>query len=80
MIITFRLTSSILFKLLDIGEIQFHVAMSTGIIPFGPELRVVSVEDRGAKYSWFTAKMEGGNGTLDAQGLLDDVVEQVCWS
>lgn len=61
----------------DIGEIQFHVAMSTGIIPFGPELRVVSVEDRGAKYSWFTAKMEGGNGTLDAQGLLDDVVEQV---
>ncbi|XP_021909006.1 F-box/LRR-repeat protein At5g63520-like isoform X2 [Carica papaya] len=62
---------------LDIGEIQFHVAMSTGIIPFGPELRVVSVEDRGAKYSWFTAKMEGGNGTLDAQGLLDDVVEQV---
>lgn len=62
----------------DIGEIQFHVRLSTGVIPFGPQLKAVGVVvNESLECSWLTARVEGQHGILDSEGLLSDIKDQV---
>lgn len=66
-----------LFEPTVTGEIQFNVTMSTGVLPFGPKLKAVSVKVNNANCSRFTAKMEGQHEVLDSEGLLEDIKDQV---
>lgn len=65
------------FELTGIGETRFHVTLSTGVMPFGPELRAVSVTAKGSECSWLTACMNGYDEILDSQRLLDDISDEV---
>ncbi|XP_021286593.1 F-box/LRR-repeat protein At5g63520-like isoform X1 [Herrania umbratica] len=60
-----------------IGETRFHVTLSTGVMPFGPELRAVSVTSKGSECSWLTACMNGYDEILDSQRLLDDISDEM---
>ncbi|KAL5858814.1 hypothetical protein ACOSQ4_000110 [Xanthoceras sorbifolium] len=55
------------------GKFQFHVTLSTGILPFGPPLKVASVSVTKANCSRLTARVEGLPGILDSWGLLEDI-------
>ncbi|KAJ4851428.1 hypothetical protein Tsubulata_043961, partial [Turnera subulata] len=59
-----------------VGKTQFHVSLSTGIMPFGPKLRAACVEAQGLKSSWLTARIEGECGVLDWEGVLEDFKEE----
>ncbi|GAV92462.1 F-box domain-containing protein/FIST_C domain-containing protein [Cephalotus follicularis] len=61
----------------DIGETQFHVTLSTGVLPFGPELKAVSVRMKGAECSWLLAEIEETNEILDGTRLLDDIIDML---
>ncbi|KAJ7945685.1 F-box/LRR-repeat protein [Quillaja saponaria] len=61
----------------DIGETQFHVLMSAGLMPFGPQLEVVSIKVEEDEQSWLSARMEGDNAILDGQAILEDINEVV---
>nr|KJB19812.1 hypothetical protein B456_003G119900 [Gossypium raimondii] len=60
-----------------IGETRFHATLSTGVMPFGPELKAISVTAKGTECSWLTASMNGYHQILDSQRLLDDISEEV---
>ncbi|KAG8652684.1 F-box/LRR-repeat protein At5g63520 [Manihot esculenta] len=60
----------------DIGEIQFHVTLSTGVMPFGPHLQAVCVIAKDTECSWLTARLQGQYDILDAEGLLVDINDQ----
>lgn len=51
--------------------------MSTGVIPFGPELKAVEVAVKGSECSWLAASMEGYHQIIDSQSLLDDINDEV---
>ncbi|KAF5730961.1 hypothetical protein HS088_TW19G00564 [Tripterygium wilfordii] len=57
-----------------IGDVQFNVACSTGVIPFGPQLQAASVE-KGSNTSRLTFTMEGHNQILNAEELVDDILD-----
>ncbi|XP_050225088.1 F-box/LRR-repeat protein At5g63520-like [Mercurialis annua] len=59
-----------------IGEIEFHLTLSTGMMPFGPQLQAICVIAKDADYSWLTARMDGDYEILDGQVLLSDINEQ----
>ncbi|KAG8496523.1 hypothetical protein CXB51_007640 [Gossypium anomalum] len=60
-----------------IGETRFHATLSTGVMPFGPELKAISVTAKGTECSWLTASMNGYHQILDSQRLLDDISEEM---
>ncbi|XWS60247.1 hypothetical protein CRYUN_Cryun07bG0019700 [Craigia yunnanensis] len=60
-----------------IGETRFHATLSTGVIPFGPELKAVSVTAKGSECSWLIACMNGYHQILDSQRLLDDISDEM---
>ncbi|WCJ36283.1 F-box/LRR-repeat protein At5g63520 [Euphorbia peplus] len=60
----------------DIGETQFHVTLSTGIMPFGPQLQAICVVAKDAASSWLTARAEGQFEIVDGEGLLGDINSQ----
>ncbi|KDP22600.1 hypothetical protein JCGZ_26431 [Jatropha curcas] len=64
-------------KSADIGETQFHVTLSTGVIPFGPQLQAVCVIAKDSERSWLTARMEGQPEILYGEGLLVDIKDQL---
>ncbi|XP_021286594.1 F-box/LRR-repeat protein At5g63520-like isoform X2 [Herrania umbratica] len=70
-------SSRFLFRSGGIGETRFHVTLSTGVMPFGPELRAVSVTSKGSECSWLTACMNGYDEILDSQRLLDDISDEM---
>lgn len=51
--------------------------MSTGVLPFGPELKAVSVKEHNADCSLLTARMEGYDGLLHGEEILEDIKEHV---
>ncbi|XP_065860532.1 F-box/LRR-repeat protein At5g63520-like [Euphorbia lathyris] len=57
----------------DIGETQFHVTLSTGIMPFGPQLHAVWALQKDTASSWLSARVQGHNEILDTEGLLADI-------
>ncbi|KAJ0111310.1 hypothetical protein Patl1_01242 [Pistacia atlantica] len=59
------------------GEIKFHLALSIGVLPFGPKLKAVSVRIHNSDCSWLTARMEGYQEILDSEGLLEDINDQI---
>lgn len=60
------------------GNIQFHVALSTGMSPIGPMFKVVSVREiRGKGTTWLTAKREGDTQELDGQTILNQIYDEV---
>ncbi|OMP07710.1 hypothetical protein COLO4_07119 [Corchorus olitorius] len=61
----------------DMGETRFHVALATGVMPFGPELRAISVTSSGLDYSWLIASINGFDDILDCQRLLADIGEEM---
>ncbi|TXG54393.1 hypothetical protein EZV62_019649 [Acer yangbiense] len=61
----------------DRGKIEFHVALSSGIIPFGPILKVDSVSVTKANCSLLTARLEEFPGLLDIWGLFQDILEEI---
>ncbi|XVF49588.1 hypothetical protein PTKIN_Ptkin04bG0024900 [Pterospermum kingtungense] len=60
-----------------IGEVRFHATMSTGVIPFGPELKAVSVAVNDSECSWLVASINGCHQILDSQRLLDDISHEM---
>ncbi|XP_015578702.1 F-box/LRR-repeat protein At5g63520 isoform X2 [Ricinus communis] len=60
----------------DIGETQFHITLSTGLMPFGPQLQAICVIARGTDNSWLSARMEGQYDVLNGEGLLTDINDQ----
>ncbi|PQM36665.1 F-box/LRR-repeat protein [Prunus yedoensis var. nudiflora] len=47
------------YKPEDVGETEFHVTVSNGLIPFGPHLKTVSVLEKHCLCSWVSAIMLG---------------------
>ncbi|KAB5525158.1 hypothetical protein DKX38_022907 [Salix brachista] len=43
------------YKPEGIGEIQFHITMSKGVMPFGPKLEAASVLLKDSECSWISA-------------------------
>uniref|UniRef100_A0A6N2NIA9 Uncharacterized protein n=1 Tax=Salix viminalis TaxID=40686 RepID=A0A6N2NIA9_SALVM len=64
------------YKPEGIGEIQFHVTMSKGVMPFGPKLEAASVLLKDSECSWISAKLEGQNGIVAAGEILNDLKQQ----
>lgn len=60
-----------------IGEIQFHVTMSKGVMPFSPTLEAASVLQKDSECSWISAKLKGQNGIVAAGEILNDLKQQV---
>ncbi|XVE56554.1 hypothetical protein DITRI_Ditri04bG0020400 [Diplodiscus trichospermus] len=60
-----------------IGETRFHATLSTGVIPFGPELKALCVTSKGTECSWLIASMNGYHQILDIQRLLDDISDEM---
>lgn len=60
------------------GNIQFHVALSTGMSPIGPTYKAASVREiRGKGTTWLTAKREGDIQELDGQTILNQIYEEM---
>ncbi|CAK7336745.1 unnamed protein product [Dovyalis caffra] len=58
------------------GEIQFHVTMSKGVMPFGPKLEAVWVLQKDLEHSWLSAKLEGQDGIVAAGEIVNDIKQQ----
>ncbi|GLT30852.1 hypothetical protein SLA2020_056350 [Shorea laevis] len=57
-----------------IGDIQFHVALSDGVLAIGQSYKAASVRVNDSEGStWLTARRERQKDVLDGQQLLDDV-------
>ncbi|KAK9045927.1 hypothetical protein V6N11_051830 [Hibiscus sabdariffa] len=57
----------------DIGEIQFHATMSTGVLSIGPELRAITVASKGSEWSWLTISLNGSDQILYSQRILEEI-------
>lgn len=69
-----------LFQWAGVGESQFHVALSTGVVPVGPTLKAASVKVKGdgsERSTWLTARKEGLKEALDGERLLHDIYDEV---
>ncbi|KAL1814579.1 hypothetical protein ACET3Z_017153 [Daucus carota] len=61
-----------------IGNIQFHVALSTGMSPIGPMYKAVSVREiRDKGTTWLTARREGSIDKLDGQSILHQIYDEM---
>ncbi|KAL6182645.1 hypothetical protein ACLB2K_044060 [Fragaria x ananassa] len=63
----------------ELGETRFHVAVADGMIPFGPELRSVTVYEDPFARSWISGVVEGveeGYPMLDCFSLLQQLIDQ----
>ncbi|KAL6181785.1 hypothetical protein ACLB2K_048434 [Fragaria x ananassa] len=62
----------------ELGETRFHVAVADGMIPFGPELRSVTVYEDPFARSWISGVVEGVEGypMLDCFSLLQQLIDQ----
>ncbi|KAL6280881.1 hypothetical protein ACE6H2_017762 [Prunus campanulata] len=66
------------YKPEDIGETEFHVTVSNGIIPFGPHLRTVSVLEKHCLCSWVSAIMLGFESVIiDCYNVLMELKSQI---
>lgn len=56
------------------------MAVADGMIPFGPELRSVTVYEDPFARSWISGVVEGVEGypMLDCFSLLQQLIDQVC--
>ncbi|XP_057972533.1 F-box/LRR-repeat protein At5g63520 [Malania oleifera] len=62
----------------SIGEIQFHVELSSGLSPVGPLYKAASARAKGSDLStWLTARREGLNEILDGQRILNDINDEM---
>ncbi|CAL9030764.1 unnamed protein product [Prunus brigantina] len=62
----------------DIGETEFHVTVSNGIIPFGPHLKTVSVLEKHCLCSWVSAIMLGFESVIiDCYDVLMELKSQI---
>ncbi|XP_065854658.1 F-box/LRR-repeat protein At5g63520-like [Euphorbia lathyris] len=57
----------------DIGETQFHVTLSTGITPFGPQHHAFWALQKDTASSWLSARVQGRYEILDTESLLADI-------
>ncbi|KAM5571633.1 F-box/LRR-repeat protein [Rosa sericea] len=67
-------------KSAELGETRFHVAVADGIIPFGPEVRSVSVFEDFFAQSWISGVVEGveeGYPMLDCVTVLQQLINQL---
>ncbi|KAL6996932.1 hypothetical protein U1Q18_007055 [Sarracenia purpurea var. burkii] len=61
-----------------IGEIEFHITSSIGLLPVGPTFKAVSVRERRKECStWLTARREELHDILDGETLLNDITEEI---
>ncbi|CBI15680.3 hypothetical protein VitviT2T_025661 [Vitis vinifera] len=63
-----------------VGETQFHVALSTGVVPVGPTHKAASVKVKGdgsERSTWLTARKEGLKEALDGERLLHDIYDEM---
>nr|DAD30523.1 TPA_asm: hypothetical protein HUJ06_009374 [Nelumbo nucifera] len=64
-----------------LGEIQFHLALSTGVSPVGPTYKGASVRVNKGKESacstWLTARREGFVEKFDGQRILHDIDDEM---
>ncbi|CAN1318231.1 F-box/LRR-repeat protein At5g63520, partial [Linum perenne] len=58
---------------LGVGEIEFHMALSEGIMPFGPILETVSVVRVCFHYSSILAGIKGTEQFIHGQGLVENM-------
>ncbi|KAF3436912.1 hypothetical protein FNV43_RR19665 [Rhamnella rubrinervis] len=56
-----------------VGETQFHVALSSGITPFGPRLKALSVGVKGSECTWLSVLVEQHDLIIDGQRLIDAI-------
>ncbi|KAJ6882515.1 hypothetical protein NC651_028953 [Populus alba x Populus x berolinensis] len=61
------------YKPEGLGEIQFHVTKSTGVLPFGPKLKAVCVVPNDSESSCVFARLEGQNGIMAAGAILIEI-------
>ncbi|KAL0318878.1 UNVERIFIED_CONTAM: F-box/LRR-repeat protein [Sesamum angustifolium] len=61
---------------IGIGEIKFHVMLSTGISPLGNMYKAVSVKSN-ENSTWLTASRETVREHLDGQAILEDIYEEI---
>ncbi|KAJ6977788.1 hypothetical protein NC653_029628 [Populus alba x Populus x berolinensis] len=61
------------YKPEGLGEIQFHVTKSTGVLPFGPKLKAVCVVPNDSESSCVFARLEGQNGIMAAGAILNEI-------
>ncbi|XP_065858765.1 F-box/LRR-repeat protein At5g63520-like [Euphorbia lathyris] len=57
----------------DIGETQFHVTLSTGIMPFGHPLQAVCVIPKDTTSAWLSTRLQGHFEVMDSEGLLGEI-------
>uniref|UniRef100_A0A6N2LK61 Uncharacterized protein n=1 Tax=Salix viminalis TaxID=40686 RepID=A0A6N2LK61_SALVM len=60
-----------------LGEIQFHVTKSTGVLPFGPNLEAVGVVLRDSERSCLIARLEGHNSIIASGAILNEIEQQL---
>ncbi|KAL7126568.1 hypothetical protein ABFS83_14G196900 [Erythranthe nasuta] len=63
-------------KPLGIGEIQFHVMLSTGVTAVGPVYKILSVEDHGTS-TCFTATRDTIPEPFEGEAILHDILDEV---
>ncbi|KAJ6358672.1 hypothetical protein OIU76_000401 [Salix suchowensis] len=64
------------YKPEGLGEIQFHVTKSTGVLPFGPNLEAVGVVLRDSERSCLIARLEGHNSIIASGAILNEIEQQ----
>ncbi|KAI9384718.1 hypothetical protein POPTR_012G100600v4 [Populus trichocarpa] len=64
------------YKPEGLGEIQFHVTKSTGVLPFGPNLKAVCVVPKDSERSCLFARLEGQDGIMAAGAILNEIKQQ----
>ncbi|PSS07659.1 F-box/LRR-repeat protein [Actinidia chinensis var. chinensis] len=63
-----------------IGEIGFHVALSSGLSPIGPVFKAAAVKERrdlNDSSTWLTARREEHHDILDGQTMLSDISDEI---
>ncbi|XP_012847913.1 PREDICTED: F-box/LRR-repeat protein At5g63520-like [Erythranthe guttata] len=63
-------------KPLGIGEIQFHVMLSTGVTAVGPVYKILSVEDHGTS-TCFTATRDTIPEPFEGEAILHDILDEL---
>lgn len=62
----------------DMGEIEFHVTLSPGLMPFGPQIKTISSYETPTHSSWISAVMSEFEGVfIDSHTILRELQSQV---
>ncbi|KAG2678505.1 hypothetical protein I3843_11G005400 [Carya illinoinensis] len=62
----------------SVGNIQFHIALSSGVSAVGPIHKAASVRENCSDCTtWLTARREGQREVLDGQRILDDINDEL---